>query len=223
MFSGISLPSCNYLTLFYCAIHRSEYFSPNGQTFNQIQTMNTIEPKTPTQIGLSITINSGPVGEVKDQDTDNPWPCIRYNVSLMRGDREIWRGEFRLGIGHVKPIPAPGMSFEHQNIVSHLKNHSRLNYKDTKTAQAVCFVAAMLAKHQRKAPSVEDVAHSLIMDGSAYFNAETFEDWADNYGYSSDSIKAEKLWRECIDTGMRLARGIPVNDLECLKEWASNY
>ena len=39
------------------------------------------------------------------------------------------------------------------------------------------------------------------MDATGYDS--DFEDWADNYGYDTDSRKAEKIWREVQSTSKR--------------------
>lgn len=45
-------------------------------------------------------------------------------------------------------------------------------------------------------PSAEEVADSLVSEVSAYRDAGSFESWADEFGYDSDSRKAEKLYNQ---------------------------
>ena len=44
-------------------------------------------------------------------------------------------------------------------------------------------------------PSAADFLHSIVMDNP---HDESFEDWAANLGYDSDSRRAEEIWRACI-------------------------
>lgn len=44
-------------------------------------------------------------------------------------------------------------------------------------------------------PTAADVLETLIQDSNGYDNADGFEDWADNYGYDTDSRRAERLYR----------------------------
>jgi hypothetical protein len=44
-------------------------------------------------------------------------------------------------------------------------------------------------------PSVEDVLDCLASDAAGYENAQSFEDWASEYGYDTDSRKAEKTFK----------------------------
>lgn len=50
----------------------------------------------------------------------------------------------------------------------------------------------------QKALNVEDVLNSLAMDSMGA--DESFSDWADNYGYDTDSIKAKKIYDSCVET-----------------------
>lgn len=44
-------------------------------------------------------------------------------------------------------------------------------------------------------PTVEDVLDCLASDASGYENVKTFEDWAGEYGYDTDSRQAEKTFK----------------------------
>jgi len=49
-----------------------------------------------------------------------------------------------------------------------------------------------------KEPNAEDVLNCLASDSSSVENARgDFEEWASEYGYDTDSRKAEKLFRAC--------------------------
>jgi hypothetical protein len=43
-------------------------------------------------------------------------------------------------------------------------------------------------------PSAEDVIDSLASDAAGYENARSFEEWASEYGYDTDSRKAERTF-----------------------------
>jgi hypothetical protein len=81
------------------------------------------------------------------------------------------------------------------------------------------YVVPSLVMHALK----EAGCHSLLSDGSAFFDGHRFEDWADELGYSSDSIKAKETFETCDRIGRDLARFLSRDELESLREWASNY
>lgn len=66
-------------------------------------------------------------------------------------------------------------------------------------------------------PSLDEVMYSLVMDGSAFFDALSFDDWCSDYGYDTDSRKAERMYRACLEAGRAIsATGVDVDQLRDL-------
>lgn len=182
------------------------------------------EPETLSAIAarFGITIeSSAPRGEVEPaQSKDSkPWPHIAYDVTLKRNGRSIWSGPYRLGIGHVKGFPHGRLSMHDWSILDPVGHAARMPYN----ASAEARIAEGLAKKQKITPKLDDVLNSLLMDGSAYFDASTFESWCDEYGYDADSRKAEAIWKACDEIGRNLARAFTAQELEELCEAANNH
>lgn len=188
------------------------------------------EPETLATIAdrLGITIeSSAPRGEVEPAQSkgSKPWPHIAYDVTLKRNGRSVWSGPYRLGVGHVT-IPKRfednprGLEKDEVYALNTLRAKPYATLADPALAASV---AAKLAKVQKVTPKLTDVVYSLLMDGSAYFDAATFEDWCDEYGYDTDSRKAETIWKTCDEIGRNLARAFTLQELGELREAASNY
>ena len=64
---------------------------------------------------------------------------------------------------------------------------------------------------------------SLLLDGSADFDAQSFEDWCADYGYDTDSRKASETYEACCDTGRKLRAAFTPDELSALREAASNH
>lgn len=47
----------------------------------------------------------------------------------------------------------------------------------------------------KKQPAVEDVLNCCAADSAGYENVDCFEDWAAEYGYDTDSRKAENIYK----------------------------
>jgi hypothetical protein len=182
---------------------------------------------TPTQLGLSLQIISGPAGHV-----ESDWPCIKYVVALRRDTSklcEVWSGDYKIGVGHVKwptlaQVEGAVFSFtpDETNVLRIRARGQAL--KETPEAMALeADVAAELARRQKVAPDLNDVVASLICDGSAHFDSHAFETWCDDFGYDTDSRKAEATFRTCDETGRKLARALTADELAGLREWASNF
>ena len=46
-------------------------------------------------------------------------------------------------------------------------------------------------------PTTADVLNCLALDTAGIENARSFEEWCGEYGYDTDSRKAEKIWKVC--------------------------
>lgn len=69
--------------------------------------------------------------------------------------------------------------------------------------------------------NVKSVMYSLLLDGDcASYN---FNDFCDNYGYDNDSIKALKIYNECINTSKKLHNMFSENELKELQELLQDY
>lgn len=55
-------------------------------------------------------------------------------------------------------------------------------------------------------PRPEDVLDCLASDASGVDNARNFEDWASEYGYDTDSRKAEIVYRNCERESWKLVK-----------------
>lgn len=166
-------------------------------------------------LGFSIE-SSAPSAGVDDKQ----WPHIAYNVRLLYKGREVILMPYKLGVGHVS-IPKrwedqpADLTQDELYAFNTLRNNPHASLKDK--ALHASF-AAKLAKAQKVAPKLADVLHSLCMDGEAFFNAQSFEDWAADFGYDHDSREAEKTFRLCDEIGRKLARGIPADVLQQVRE-----
>lgn len=54
------------------------------------------------------------------------------------------------------------------------------------------------------APKIDSVLSSLMFDASGAENASSFEDWASEYGYDTDSRKAERMYNACREISAKL-------------------
>ena len=55
-------------------------------------------------------------------------------------------------------------------------------------------------------PTAADVLNCLASDSSSVENARSFEDWASDLGYDTDSRKAEKIFKVCEKQAERLKK-----------------
>jgi hypothetical protein len=77
-------------------------------------------------------------------------------------------------------------------------------------------------KQKIPGPSVSDVMYSLLMDAEA-IDHPSFEDWAQDFGYETDSRKAEKIYLACLDHGLKLRAMFGDTGLATLREAFQDY
>jgi hypothetical protein len=55
-----------------------------------------------------------------------------------------------------------------------------------------------------EAPTAQDVLSCLAMDSAGFENADNFEDWCGEYGYDTDSRRAERTYNARKDQAIKL-------------------
>ena len=71
-------------------------------------------------------------------------------------------------------------------------------------------------------PDFCDVLASLASDASV-LDSGTFEEWAGEFGYDTDSRKAEATYRACLEIALKLRNGIGEDGLRRLQEACQDY
>lgn len=72
------------------------------------------------------------------------------------------------------------------------------------------------------APNVADVLHSLCLDAEV-LNYCAFEDWASEFGYETDSRKAEGIYRECISIALKLRTVLGNDGIAAIRAMMEEY
>jgi len=70
-------------------------------------------------------------------------------------------------------------------------------------------------------PKIADVVYCLLGDASAA--DMNFDEWCSEYGYSSDSIKALGVYKECLNVAKQLSRLFTRDQLKAMRELLQDY
>jgi hypothetical protein len=98
--------------------------------------------------------------------------------------------------------------------------HVTLHNPNNKRTMTVCFSKGY--GHKGAHPTANEVLYCLVSDSDCM--DYDFEEWAENMGYDPDSRKAEKTFNVCKRQTEKLIKFIDSEeDMEALREWASNY
>jgi len=71
-------------------------------------------------------------------------------------------------------------------------------------------------------PKALDVLYSLVLDSSV-LDASSFEDWATELGYDTDSRSAEATYRACLELALKLRAGLGDAAMAELREAFQDY
>lgn len=197
-----------------------------------MKTDKEVHPLTAKLIELGVAIEcSPPIGGVDEPDKkgERGWPHIAYAVTVARNGKALWSGPYKLGTGHVKwpdenelhTSKYIGMMGREEAINAARLKKGRPNARLLPNDEARA--AGGLAFKQAVKPSMADVMHSLILDGSCHFDGETFSGWCANYGHSDDSIKARDMFEVCEGIGKKIRKAFTPDEIATLRELASDY
>jgi hypothetical protein len=146
-----------------------------------------------------VKITSVYIGE--ENHWDDKTVQDHFVVTLEYQERKMTGIDYYMGIGH-RIIPKNVMSYN-----TGLSSVELAKYKGKQVPQLFGdkYIQKELEKLAKpRIPKVEEVLNSLLLDSSAL--DITFEEWCSEYGYDTDSRKAEKTFNLCNELGKKLKR-----------------
>ena len=188
--------------------------------------------------GNGITVTAEFVPFSKSRNKDEEHPSLNWKVTLTHHGRDLMTVDYGAGSGHCESVDENGDNINLWSARSQASLDAiKLECEDGKArivtrggadlrvrTQAVpAYVSDDGRSHvaTRKTwetmPDPADVLNSLLLDGSA-IDAGDFEDWAGEYGYDRDSIKAEAMYEACVETGLKLRNAFGETLLNDLRE-----
>lgn len=94
-------------------------------------------------------------------------------------------------------------------LVANVPKHNRYNIADK---SLLCRIAHQAAFRLKWTPDPIEILNAICRDGDAL--ESTFEDWASEFGYDTDSQKAEKTYRACQDNALRLRKLLSADQMK---------
>lgn len=138
--------------------------------------------------GLSIASVFVPFSKSRNRDNANE--SLNWRITLNKEGEPVHTFDYSAGIGHCHAYPNAGPLTE-----AHCKEITR----ECETG----FGGKPGRPGKYSKPDPLDVIWSLVCD-SRVIDYSGFEDWADSYGYDTDSRSAESIYRECLTLAIKL-------------------
>ncbi len=132
---------------------------------------------------------------------------LNWYVTLAVDGKPILSTDYSAGIGHIE-----GYEME------------AFGRMTVEAANAILGVCNGIDSRKIKRPNLDpaDVVYCLVNDASAIDHPD-FESWASDYGFDTDSRKAEKIYQACLDIGLKMRATLADEKLNTLHELFQDY
>lgn len=166
-----------------------------------------------------ITVTSVFVPWSKSRNNKEKDRSLNWVITITKAGRHVITTDYMAGIGHCpsyKQNP-PKTYQEHRNYVERIEAETEQGYA---TKKPLGWQPAVVVDRKKPiVPSTANVIYCFTADASV-LDAGGFEDWARDYGYDTDSRKAEKLYRDCLEIALKLRAGLGDELITQLREVA---
>lgn len=168
------------------------------------------------QHGVTITADFVPFSQSRNKDEKStyyknfPQYSLNWRVTVHHKGRAILTTDYMQGMGNCPSYKANArMTSDYVKAISQECETGR-TYHWNGPGKKI------------EPPPASDVLYSLLLDAEA-INAGSFEEWAADYGYDPDSRKAEAIYRQCLEYGLKLRATLGEDVLAQLREAAEGY
>lgn len=142
---------------------------------------------------------------VRTDRTGNEWDkeAFHYLVTIVGNDEEkAYTFQYSMGSAHVEKIPYGKLTIGQRfmaGLTRGQKDYDNVPPPHVKRSISLWQAEAQKVLYKPKPPQLAEVLDSVALDCSSIDNARDFEDWASEFGYDTDSRKAEKAYDTCRD------------------------
>jgi len=150
------------------------------------------------------------------------WESLNWRVTLKVKGREVMTTDYSAGIGHAPSYKATKAPARYSGHLSFWKAEAGAFEIENGFAAIPEWHGIRADKKRPLMPEACDVLYSLASDVGV-LNSSGFEDWASEMGYETDSRKAEKIYRECIETALKLRAALGDDGLTALHTACEDY
>lgn len=166
-------------------------------------------------MGVTMAATFVPFSQSRNKSSGNP--SLNWRVTVKLDGRDVVTDvDYSQGYGHCPAdkktfnSPAYNPSSEKLNAIRYECETgrvytSRFNDPRRPTGKMI------------DSPPLTDIMNSLLLDASA-LDSRDFADWASEFGYSDDSIKARDTYLACMDTATKLRKAFGAQRIEELRE-----
>lgn len=168
---------------------------------------------------LGITFNYTFVPFSQSRNRNKKDLSLNWLVLMSKNGKAVFSTDYSMGVGHCQAY-------------KQAKKGRYMSWEDKDNIKQECetgkyTIASALHNFYRPTkqtplPDDVDVMYSLVMDAEA-IDYPTYENWAGCFGYDEDSRSGEKIYKACLETGLRLRAALGDVGLSKLRELYQDY
>jgi hypothetical protein len=163
------------------------------------------------RLGITLTFKFIPFSQSCNKEQKNP--SLNYLITLQKSGKDFLTTNYSMGCGHCPSYHKGKLSIDEWDEIKLECEYGR---------KIKVLASGNILKGKEIKPDIKDVLYSILSDSSV-LDFGTFEEWADCMEYDSDSRKAEKIYRNCLEIGLKMRNGIGEDGLKKLKEVFEGY
>lgn len=155
------------------------------------------------------------------RNRDEKSPTLNYRVAVKRNGRNVLMTDYSMGAAH---CPAYKASVADMGCANSMMRANAIKGECETGRVHKADLAGRVFGTPRTIPGPDpvDVLWSLSTDYSV-IDAGGFEAWASDYGYDTDSRKAEATYRACLDIALALRGAFGDAAMAALQEAGQDY
>lgn len=169
-------------------------------------------------IGLTMTAVFVPWSQSRNKG--EKYPSLNWLVTLHIGKSELLTTNYMAGSGHCPAYKASVRAMGGANCIMR-QDAIKWECENGKTARTMEGYSHITGGNPILL-DMRDVLHSLVPDADV-IDAGGFIEWADTFGYDSDSRKAEATYRACLEIALKLRNSLGEANLTKLREACQDY
>ena len=149
---------------------------------------------------------------------------LNWKVTLLVNARAVLTTDYGAGAGRCPSYNTKAPASYPGNALGWQKEAAQ---HECETGQKAVWVGALSATGFKRVsdaikPNAHDVLSSLCLDASV-IDSGTFEEWAADMGYDTDSRSAEQTYRACLEIGLKMRNGLGDAQFRALREIYQDY
>jgi hypothetical protein len=137
-----------------------------------------------------------------------------YRVTILRNGKPFFTSEYSMGIAYGPNYKQGKMTYDDMRLLEQqieTGKRCRMGYGSNPYPTS-----------EKILPKLADVIHSCALDSDA-LNYADFDEWAASFGYDTDSIKARKIYDDCLACGLAFRSALGEKLLAELSELCRDY